>query len=139
MVILDTNVISEIVRPVPHAGVLAWVDAIQEDELHTTSITKMELLYGVESLPSGKRKYDLEARYDRLFKTWFFGRTLPFDEVSAVHCARFAASAYKRGLDISTEDIQISAIAFQYRCPIVTRNTRDFDHEGLTVINPWEG
>ncbi len=137
MVILDTNVISELVKPKPDARVVAWADTQQANDLHTTCITKAELFYGVEKLPSGQKRSALAARYGSLFGTFFMGRTLPFDEMSAEYYARLAASALRRGANIATEDIQIAAIAWQYRCPVATRNTSHFDHEAIEVINPW--
>ena len=139
MVILDTNVISELTRAEADPKVLAWVDKFDHEELYTTAVTKAEILFGLASMPAGKRKFELEENYRNLFKMWFVGRILAFDDDCAIHFAWLAASAMKRGRTYSTADLQISAIAILHGLDVATRVTRGFDHEGLTVINPWEG
>ena len=136
--ILDTNVISELTRSAANPKVIAWVDKFDHEELFTTSVTKAEILFGLETMPAGKRKFELEETYRRMFKTWFLGRVLPFDDNCATHFALIAARAFKRGRSYSTADLQISSIALLHRFDAATRDTSGFDHEGLTVINPWE-
>lgn len=137
MVILDTNVISELTRLNPEPRVLVWLDRLTADDVFITSISKAEIIFGLESMPAGKRRFELEEIYRRLFQTKFLGRVLPFDEDCAHGFARLAASAWKRGLKIGTADLQIAAIAYLHRFAVATRNTGDFDHEGIDVINPW--
>ena len=138
MVILDTNVISELTRFEPSARVVAWVDKFDHEDLYTTAVAKAEILFGLELMPAGKRKLDLEEAYRRMFKIWFLGRVLPFDDDCALHFSLIAANAEKRGRSYSTADLQISSIAFLHRLDVATRDTQGFDHEGLTIINPWE-
>jgi toxin FitB len=137
MVIFDTNVLSELTRLNPSPRVLAWVDQLDESEVHVAAISKAEVKFSLEVMPEGKRRYDLEKTYERLFTTLLFRRVLPFDDQCTASFARLAASAEKRGRGMSTADLQISATAVYYSATVATRNVRDFDHEGLTVINPW--
>ncbi len=137
MVIFDTNVLSELTRLVPSPKVLAWVDQLDESEIHVAAITKAEVKYGLEVMPEGKRRYELEKTYERLFTTLLFRRVLPFDDHSTSYFARLAAIAEKRGRGISTADLQIAATALYYNATVATRNVHHFDHEGLAVINPW--
>ena len=137
MVILDTNIVSELTRPNPEPRVLAWLDRQFEDRVFMTAITKAEILFGLERMPAGRKRFDLEEIYKRLFLTRFLGRVLPFDDDCTHAFARLAASAIRRGLKFGTADLQIAAIAMSSRFAVATRNTSDFDHEGLDVINPW--
>jgi toxin FitB len=139
LVILDTNVISELTRAKADPKVLAWVDRFDHEELYTTAATKAEILLGLAAIPAGKRKFELEENYRNLFKMWFVDRILAFDDDCAIHFAWLAAAAMKRGRTYSTADLQISAIAILHGLDVATRDKRGFDHEGLTVFNPWEG
>jgi toxin FitB len=138
LVILDTNVISELTRLEANPNVVAWVDKFDHEELYTTAVTKAEILFGLAAMPAGKRKFELEENYRNLFKMWFLGRILPFDDDCAIHFAWLAAAAMNRGRTYSTADLQISAIATLHGLDVATRDTRGFDHEGLRLINPWE-
>lgn len=137
MVILDTNVIFELTRAEPNLKVLAWVDRFDHEDLYTTAVTKAEILFGLASMPAGKRKFELEESYRNLFKMWFLGRILAFDDDCAIHFAWLAASAMKSGRKYSTADLQISSIAILHGLDVATRDSRGFDHEGLAVIDPW--
>ena len=137
MVILDTNVLSELTRINPLPKVVAWVDRLEESEVYVTAISKAEVKFGLEIMPAGKRQLELEKMYQRLFTTLLFRRVLPFDDQCTGPFARFAARAEKRGRGNSTADLQIAAIASRYNAAVATRNVEDFDHEGLRVIDPW--
>ena len=137
MVIFDTNVLSELTRLNPSPKVLAWVDQLDESEVHVAAISKAEVKFGLEMMPEGKRRFDLERTYERLFTTLLFRRVLPFDDQCTAYFARLAASAEKRGRGMSTADLQIAATAVCYSATVATRNVKDFDHEGLLVIDPW--
>ena len=137
MVILDTNVISELTRLNPEPRVLSWLDRLYRDQVFVTAISKAEIIYGLECMSAGKRRFELEEIYKKLFQTRFLGRVLPFDEDCAHFFGRHAASAQKRGLRIGTRDLQIAAIAAFNGFAIATGNAADFDHDGLDVINPW--
>ena len=137
MVILDTNVVSELTRLAPEPRVIAWLDRQSGDGVFTSAITKAEIVFGLEFMPAGKRRFQLEEVYRRLFQTRFLGRVLAFDPDCAHAFGRFAASAITRGLSFSTADLQIAAIASYNYMSVATRDVGDFDHEGLDVINPW--
>jgi toxin FitB len=138
MVILDTNVLSELTRLAPEPKVVAWMDGLDAADVFVTAISKAEVKYGLEIMPEGKRRVELERQYERLFTTLLFRKVLPFEDQCSAHFARFAASAYKRGKGLSLADLQIAAIADSFGAAVATRNENDFDHEGLVVINPWK-
>lgn len=137
-VLLDTNVLSELIRPQPDAAVLAWFEQQPGAKFFTSAITRAEILLGVALLPAGKRRDALAVAAEQMFQQEFAGRCLPFDHVAAGEYALLVAARSRIGQPISTEDAQIAAIAIQHRLPLVTRNTKDFlQIEGLSLINPW--
>lgn len=137
MILLDTNVLSELARPVPDPNVLAWVDAQPPGELATSAVTAAELWYGVARLPVGRRRSGLIDAVDGLLNEDLGDRVLPFDMVAAAHCARIVASREAVGLPISVSDAQIAAICVSHRAPLATRNTKDFQETGVSLIDPW--
>ena len=137
MIILDTNVVSELMRPVADPAVLEWLSKQSPDELHSNAITLAEILYGTELLPAGKRKSDLLAGAERLFTVVLGGRVLPFDEHAARQFSHIAAGRRGHGRPIAELDAQIAAIAFVHNAVLVTRNTSDFEGCGVRLINPW--
>jgi toxin FitB len=138
LVILDTNVISELTHLEANPKIVAWVDKFDHEELYTTAVTKAEILYGLAAMPAGRRKFEIEETYRNLFKMWFLGRILPFDNDCSIHFAWLAAAAMNRGGTYCTADLQISAIATLHGLDIATRDTRGFEHEDLRLIDPWE-
>lgn len=139
MTILDTNVVSELMRPVQAHGVLSWMGAQNSDELHVSSITVAEILYGIELLPRGKRQDMLRAGAERLFQVVFTDRILTFDASAAREFSRIASSRRKRGRPISQFDAQIAAIACTKNAVLATRDVSDFEGCGIGLVNPWEG
>ena len=137
MIILDTNVVSELMRSAPTPGISRSLSKYSAEELHSTSISLAEILYGVELLPVGKRKSELLAGADRLFRTVLGGRILPFDELAAQAFSRIAAGRRIRGRPISQLDAQIAAIASVNGATLATRNTADFEGCGIRLVNPW--
>jgi predicted nucleic acid-binding protein len=137
--LLDTNVLSELMRPAPHPQVLAWFAQQAASPMWTSAITQAELLCGVALLPDGARRAQLATLAEQLFSLDFApGRVLPFDDQAAAHYALLRAQRQRAGLPITTEDAQIAAIALAAQLPLVTRNTKDFVQiEGLELINPW--
>lgn len=136
--LLDTNVLSELIRPRPHSTVVAWFEAQNELQIYTSAITQAEMLAGMAVLPAGKRKEALAVAIDKMFVQNFIGRNLAFDAAAAHEYALLVADRKNAGLPISTEDAQIAAIALSHKLALVTRNTKDFsDIRGLQVINPW--
>jgi hypothetical protein len=138
MIILDTNVISEIMRPEPNPAVLDWLDAQYRDELFISAIVKAEIEMGIAILDDGKRKQALFKAAEFIFIN-FANRCLSFDEKTASHYAAIIAFSKKQGRPISVEDALIAATALQYSTPLATRNVTDFDFlMNLKLINPWE-
>ncbi len=138
MIVLDTNVLSEVLKPTPSDEVLRWLAAQPPSSVFTTTITMAEVLYGVEALPQGKRRTRLLAAVEKMFAEQFEGRILPFDEEAARLFARTVASRNSAGRPISQIDAMIAAIAKSIRAVLATRNTADFDYCGIQVINPWD-
>ena len=138
MIVLDTNVLSELMRPAPAASVVRWVAAQPATNLYTTSVTQAEILHGIMLLPSGRRRNVLEATAETMFSEDFGGRVLPFGREAAHPYARIVAQRRRAGRPISHFDAQIAAIARSVGAAIATRNVADYDACGVEVINPWE-
>ena len=137
MIVLDTNVLSEALKPLPSYVVLGWLAAQQPLSVFTTSVTEAEVLYGVETLPPGKRRLRLLAAVEKMFAEEFAGRILPFDEDAARAFAKTVAARDTAGRPISQLDAMIAAIARSHRAAVATRNAADFQGCGIDVINPW--
>lgn len=138
--VLDTNVLSELMRPQPEAQVVAWFDGKAQTAFFITAITQAEILLGIDLLPAGRRKDALADAARRMFELEFGGRCLPFDEHAAGIYARVVAERTRAGQPVSTEDAQIASIALTYGLTLVTRNVKDFGNiAGLTILNPWDG
>jgi hypothetical protein len=137
MLILDTNVISEIMQLLPSPRVMEWWSQQQPGELFTTTITVAEILYGIELLPKGKRRDRLLAEADAMFVQDFAGRILPFDEQAARAFPEIAVGRRRQGRPIPELDAQIAAIARSHVTTLATRNTADFEGCGLRLVNPW--
>lgn len=137
MIILDTNVLSEVMRPLPTADVLRWLAAQPASRLFTTTITQAEILYGLELLPRGKRRAALESAVEAMFEEDFANRILPFDSDAARVFPPIAASRRALGRPITQSDAQIAAIARSRGAALATRNTGDFEHCGILVLDPW--
>jgi predicted nucleic acid-binding protein len=133
MVLLDTNVVSEAIKPEPHPSVLAWLDAQAAETLFLSSITVAELLFGIGALPDGKRKDMLAARIDGLLDQ-FVGRVVHFDTSAARRYADLAVKARAAGKGFPTPDGYIAAA---HGFAVASRDTRAFNAAGLTVIDPW--
>ena len=139
MVVLDTNVVSELMRDDPHADVLLWLDDRPTRELFVTAITEAEIRTGIALLPQGRRRRGIAEAADRAFGALFAGRVLPFDGPAARAYAEMAAARRAAGRPVSQADGQIAAIARSRGMAVVTRNIGDFDDMGIEVIDPWAG
>jgi predicted nucleic acid-binding protein len=117
--------------------VLDWLAAHDPSELFTTTLTLAEILYGLELLPSGKRRAHLEEQAEILFREYFTGRILPFDGAAARAFSTIAATSDRAGRPMSRLDAMIAATAKCHRAALATRNVTDFEHCGIEVINPW--
>jgi toxin FitB len=139
MIILDTNVISELMLAAPSPSVLHWFSHHRGSaELFTTTVTMAEIFYGVELLPKGKRRDKLRVEAEAVFTTDLAGHILSFDEQAARSFAEIAASRRAQGRPISELDAQIAAIARIRGSALATRNTTDFEGCGVRLINPWQ-
>ena len=138
MIVLDTNVLSELMKPAPADAVVRWIADQPAPTLYTTSITQAEILHGILLLPSGKRRGALEAAADAMFDEEFGGRVLPFGGEAARAYAQIAAQRRRSGRPISQFDAQIAAIARSARAPVATRNVSDYESCGIKVLNPWD-
>lgn len=137
-IILDTNVLSELMRPQPEPLVLEWFARQTSVSFYVTSITQSEILLGIAMLPAGKRRDALADAAGRMFREDFSGNCLPFDESCTDLYASLVSSRHRSGFSITTEDAQIAAIALSRKLSLATRNTKDFlQIEGLTLYNPW--
>lgn len=137
MIILDTNVVSELMKPAPSAPVVRWIALQPAPSLYTTSITEAEILHGVMLLAAGKRRNGLQAAAEAMFGEDFARRVLPFGSDAARAYAAIAAVRRRAGRPISHFDAQIAAIARSTRAALATRNTADFEACGVTLVNPW--
>lgn len=137
MIVLDTNVLSEVMKPRPAEKVVEWLAAQPPASVFTTSITQAEVLHGLTLLPLGRRRAALEAATTTLFTSKMTGRILPFDSDAATSYARIASDRRRAGRPISVLDAQIAAIAASTGAALATRNVADFDGCGLKVVDPW--
>jgi predicted nucleic acid-binding protein len=138
VIILDTNVVSEPMKPDGAPGVQYWLDEQIAETLYLTSISLSELLLGVELLPGGKRKVGLAAALGELLSTLFGARILPFDQPAAAMYASRVSSARAAGKAISMADGQTAAIAAVHGFTVATRDVAPFIAAGVPVVNPWE-
>lgn len=137
MIVLDTNVLSEALRPVPEPSILDWLADQPRASLFTTTVTRGEILYGIRLLPDGKRRQGLWDVSNKIFDEDFAGQVLSFDSDAADIYAQIAASRRIAGKPISQFDAMIAAMARSRGAILATRNVKDFDECGIDVINPW--
>lgn len=140
MIVLDTNVISEMMRPSAERStpVVEWLRTVRLPEIATTAITVAEIAVGVNKLPEGRRRSDLRAGAARVFTTYFYDRIMPFDAPAAERYGELVADRRRRGRHFHTLDFQILAIAASRGWSVATRDTTGFDKVGVPVINPWD-
>lgn len=138
MIVLDTNVMSELLRPAPDARVLQWVDAQPADTLWLCSVVTAELLCGVARLLDGRRKQQLAEALHAVIQDDFDQRVLPFDLEASLIYADIAARQERLGQPVSMADAQIAAICLRHDATLATRNVRDFMALGVALINPWD-
>jgi predicted nucleic acid-binding protein len=136
-ILLDTNVLSEVLRGAPASAVLAWFAVQRESDLMVSTVTQAEMFLGARLLPAGKRRLNLQHALAGLFDGNFAGRVLPFDSGAVVHYVEVVASRRQAGRPISQFDAQIAAIALRCGASLATRNLKDFEGCGLTLIDPW--
>ncbi|WP_007024447.1 type II toxin-antitoxin system VapC family toxin [Saccharomonospora iraqiensis] len=137
MTVLDTNVVSELMRPEPDPGVMAWVDRLPAEDVFVTAVTAAELRYGAARLSDGRRKREVVVQVEELFAEDFRGRVLPFDDAAAGCYAEITVAREREGLAVGMADAQIAAICRSHGIPLATRNTKDFSGTGVELLNPW--
>jgi toxin FitB len=138
MILLDTNVLSEIMRPKPEPSVIAWLDEHTSEGFAISAVTRAEILLGLALMPKGKRRDNLTAQAHAMFDEDFADAIYSFDAQAAALYAELVATRSRQGLSTTTEDGQIAATALRYNCLLATRNTDDFAAiDGLRVLNPW--
>ena len=136
MIVLDTNVVSEAMKPQPHPSVLAWLDAQASETLFLSCVTVAELMFGIAALPEGGRRDKLISALDGVL-ILFTARILPFDTRAARHYADLAVKARAAGKGFPTPDGYIAAIAAAHGYAVASRDTSAFNAAGLTVFDPW--
>lgn len=137
MIILDTNILSELMKNAPDKAVLKWFDNLPPQPMATTSITAAELHYGLASLPKGKRRDALTRALALILQDDLRGLVLPFDALAAEHYGVLAAYLRKTGTPIGQNDTMIAAIALAHQGVLVTRNIKHFKHCNISVVNPF--
>jgi hypothetical protein len=137
MIVLDSNVLSELMRPKPADAVARWVAGQPAPQLFTTSVTQAEIGYGLALMSLGARRGALEAAVERMFSEDFGGRILPFDTAAVHEYPAIVATRKQKGQPIASFDALIAAIARSRGAAVATRNVKDFEGCGLTVIVPW--
>jgi predicted nucleic acid-binding protein len=138
MIVVDTNVVSELMLPSPADAVIEWTSAQEAHTLYFTTISEAELRYGVAILPIGRRREQLLVAVEHMLREDFAGRVIPFDRQAARAYAAIAAARRAAGRPIKYADCQIAAIARSVGASVATRNVRDFEGCGIDVINPWD-
>ena len=137
MIVLDTNVLSEVMKPAPAPAVAQWMVRERGRGLFTTAVSEAEIIYGIAILPEGRRKRDLGAAAQDILAL-FAGRILPFDSVAAREFAAIVADRRRLGRPINDFDAQIAATARAHGMMLATRDIHDFAETGIQIINPWE-
>jgi predicted nucleic acid-binding protein len=137
VIVLDTNVLSELIRPRPDPGVVDWLRGQARSRLFTTAISRGEMLLGVLALPDGQRKRRLQQEVLGIFAADMAGRVLPYDGDAADAHAEFAAMRRAQGRPICQYDAMIAGIVRSRGAMLATRNVRDFEGCGLTLVDPW--
>jgi predicted nucleic acid-binding protein len=137
MIVLDTNVVSEAMKPEPNLSVQNWLNEQAIETLYLSSVTLAELLFGIAALPDGKRKEMLEQAFNG-FTNLFKDRVLPFDIDAARHYAELALTAKDKGRGFPTPDGYIAAIAASRKFIVASRDTAPYDAAGVPIINPWK-
>jgi predicted nucleic acid-binding protein len=138
MLVLDTNILSAIMRPEPERIIADWIVCQPSEELFTAAICQAEILAGLAIMPSGRRRTDLEQAACIMFAEDFGGRVLPFDTEAASAYAEMFAARRKVGRPSGTVDLMLAAIARVRGASVVTRNVTDFEGAGVAIVNPWE-
>ena len=139
MIILDTNVVSELMRPAPEPRVLHWFGNQSAEDLHITAVTMAEILYGIELIATSRRRDTVRAGAEKMFEDVFGDRILPNEERAARAFSQIASGRRRQGKLISESDAQIAAITRVHGAMLATRNPYVYEGCGVRLVNPWEG
>ena len=139
MIILDTNIISELMREKPDEIVKVWADQLMIGIVGTTTITLAEIYSGLYQLPEGKRKEGYFNKFDAFIKELFAENIFRFDEQTALIYGMLSAESKSQGHNVGSVDIMIAGIAKQYGAKLATRNVKDFQHCDIDIVNPFDG
>lgn len=137
MIILDTNVVSALMRTEPDPVVVAWLDGLPPESIWTTSITVFEIRLGLEILAEGRRRRHLEEAFAKALEEDFENRVLPFDESAAQAAGRIAAERRRAGRTVEIRDVQIAGVVSVRKATLATHNTRHFEGCALVLVDPW--
>jgi len=137
VIVLDTNVVSALMRHEVDPIVVAWLDGLPPESVWTTSITVFEVRLGLEILVAGRRRRQLEEAFAKALEEDFEGRVLPFDQAATQAAGRIAAERRRIGRTVEIRDIQIAGIVNVRKATLATRNTRHFEECGLVLVDPW--
>lgn len=139
MIVLDTNVISELMRPLPSVSVVAWLNAQEDERIWTSAISVLEVEFGLELIDDSARRLRLRRAFEQMIERDLGGRVLAFDTEAAACTATLSALARKQGRSIELRDAMIAGITRQHRAQLATRNVRHFGNCGVDLIDPWAG
>ena len=139
MIILDTNVISALMRAQPDQAVVTWLDSQPAESIWTTAVTVFEIRFGIELLAAGRRRQLLEEKFEHALAEGFRGRVLSFDHAASREAATLAAQRQRAGRPVDFRDTQIASIALARRARLATRNVRHFDGLNVDLVDPWAG
>lgn len=138
MIVLDTNVLSELMKMRPSGPVIAWLDRQIAESVWITCLTVLEIRYGIELLDDGERRLRLGQAFTAVVQRVLAGRVLDMDSIAADHTARLSALAKKRGRGMELRDAMIAGIALQHGAILATRNSKHFTDCGLELVDPWQ-
>lgn len=138
MILLDTNVLSALIANVPDENVVSWLDSEPRISVWTTSVNVFEIKFGLNTMPEGKRRRALETAFQKLTQDLLENRIASFDVSAAQHAANISARQKSVGHNVEIRDTMIAGIASASRARLATRNLRDFQEAGITLVNPWD-
>jgi len=138
MIVLDTNVISALMRKEPETPVVKWLDAQPAASVWITAITSMEIRFGLQTMPKGRRQDALIRAFEMMLKTMIEGRIASFDAEAGIQAAELMAQRKRKGRPAEVRDTMIAGIVLANRATLATRNTQHFEDLSVTVINPWK-
>ena len=139
MILLDTNVLSALMRTRPDPVVVAWLDSQAPESVWTTAVSVFEIRFGIELLPAGRRRKALAEAFDTMLRDDLDGRIAAFDAAASAEAAELAARRQRRGRPVELRDTLIAGIALARRSAVATGNVRHFDGLNVNVVNPWAG